>query len=57
MNTFMALVSGVLTGMLVYLAHTENDRREARRLWVGVALMALVTLGIASIPVWPYLIY
>jgi hypothetical protein len=57
MNTVMVLVSATLTGVLVHLARTEDDRREARRLWAGVALMALVTLGIASIPVLPYLIH
>lgn len=57
MNTVMTFISALLTGLLVHLACTETNRREARRLWGGVILMSLLTLGIASIPVWPYLIH
>lgn len=53
----MTLISAFLTGLLVHLARTETNRREALRLWAGVVLMAFLTLGIASIPVWPYLIH
>lgn len=57
MTTLMCLVMGVLTGFTVYTAFTERDRRAAFWLWVTAAGLALLTLGVAFIPVLPYLIH